>query len=83
MINKMNEMYNNTNEKVFFAPGDIVTLKQDLENKPMMLVKSVDKATMKEPNGRTMLFGITCMWFTNDKSLQSERFNTKDLMHVE
>jgi hypothetical protein len=25
-------------EKIFFMPGDIVTLKQDIPNKPVMLV---------------------------------------------
>jgi len=25
-------------EKIYFAPGDVVTLRQDLPNKPIMLV---------------------------------------------
>lgn len=76
-------MIENYNEKVFFSPGDLVTLKQALPCKPIMLVESVDKATMKAAGAKPMLFGITCIWFTDDKAIQSKRFNTKDLKHVE
>lgn len=74
-------------EKVFFVPGDVVTIKQDIYNKPLMVVKSVDKATIRkrgadnEPSKST-LFGITCFWFTEQSQLQESRFNTKDLRHV-
>lgn len=74
-------MYERT-EKVFFSPGEVVTLKQDLPNKPKMVVKSVDKEVMRTDGHRPMLFGITCMWFKTDGTLLSERFSTKDLMHV-
>ena len=71
--------------KVFFAPGDTVTLKQDVPNKPVMIVKSIDKVTIRdrEANHSTKptLFGITCFWFTTAGELQENRFNTKDLIH--
>ena len=63
-------------EKIFFIEGDLVTLRQDLPNKPVMLVQSVDKSTMAE---RPMLLGITCIWFTKNNELQKHRYNTKDL----
>ncbi len=66
--------------KVFFNPGDIVTVKQEIPNKPLMVVKSVDKVKSKMDD-RPQLFGITCFWFTVDGNYQSHRFNTKDLIH--
>jgi len=74
--------------KVFYVPGDVVTLKQDIPNKPIMIVKSVDKVTIRNKgNGEDIpkptLFGITCFWFTSNGTYQETRFNTKDLVHVE
>lgn len=70
------------NDKVFFTPGDIVTLKQDISNVPEMVVKSIDKTTIRDGN-KPVLFGVTCFWFTDYKELQSARFNTKDLIHCD
>ncbi len=68
-------------EKIFFTAGDVVALRQEVPNKPIMVVKSVDKAT---PTGeKPMLFGITCFWFTETGEYQEKRFNTKDLVHVQ
>ena len=63
-------------EKVFFAAGDRVEVKHDIENKPMMVVQKIDKITM---GGGSALLGVTCFWFSSDMKLQSHRFNTKDL----
>ena len=60
-------------EKVFFMPGDLVTLKQDIPNKPTMLVVKKEDQTLK---------GIRCRWFTKDGVLQEEVFNTKDLIKL-
>lgn len=73
-------------EKVFFTPGDVVTLKQDLPNKPIMMVKSVDKTSFRDDKtsfkeSKPVLFGITCIWFTTTGEIQEKRFNTKDLVH--
>lgn len=73
-------------EKVFFTPGDVVTLKQNLPNKPIMMVKSVDKTSFRDEKSslkesKPVLFGITCIWFTTTGELQEKRFNTKDLVH--
>lgn len=69
-------------EKIFFTPGDEVTLKQSIENIPKMVVKSVDKAAIRGGE-KSMLFGITCFWFTSTGEYQESRFNTKDLVHCE
>lgn len=68
--------------KVFFTPGDVVTLKQGIEYVPKMVVKSIDKAAIRGGE-KSMLFGVTCFWFTSTGMLQENRFNTKDLIHYD
>lgn len=67
---------------IYFNPGDIVELKQDLPNKPIMVVikkiTSIFKHDPKEDKKST-LKGIKCMWFTKDGSYQEGIFSTKDL----
>ena len=74
-------MFNETKQDVFFAPGDVVTLKQDIPYKPRMIVKSVDKVAKDDEKPR--LVGITCQWFTPALELQTARFSTKDLVHAD
>lgn len=66
-------------DKVFFAVGDLVTLKQDLPNKPVMMVRSIDKSVL---GGEPKLIGVTCTWFTVSGEIQKGQFSTKDLKHV-
>ena len=68
-------------EKVYFMPGDLVTIKQDLPNKPVMIV--VKKETFIYKKEDQNLKGIRCRWFTTDGLLQEEVWNTKDLIKVE
>ena len=72
-------------ETIYFTPGQVVTLKQDIPNKPIMLVvkkvtsvfkHDIDKAGDK----KSPLIGIRCRWFTNTGELQEEVFSTKDLV---
>lgn len=75
-------------EKIYFLPGDVVELKQDIPNKPKMIVKK--KATKMirpvktemEKTDEKFLLGIVCFWFTTDGLLQEAVFNTKDLKAV-
>lgn len=67
-------------EKVYFQPGDTVQLKQAVDNKPKMIVKSIDKVA--KGASAPELLGVTCMWFNNSGELQTARFSTKDLNHV-
>jgi uncharacterized protein YodC (DUF2158 family) len=67
-------------EKIFFTAGDVVTLRQNIPNVPIMIVKTVDKFTVKS-DPKPMLIGITCAWFTTTGEIQEHRFNTKDLIH--
>ena len=69
-------------DKIFFFPGDVVTIRQDIANKPTMLVvKKVTKSIRTETLKRDDLFqGILCMWFTLNGELCKEVFSTKDLI---
>ena len=68
-----------TNEKVYFKPGDCVTLRQKMQA-PVMLVLRKEQALFKDSSG---LKGIKCRWFTKDGLMQEAVFNTKDLVKVE
>ena len=67
-------------DKVYFMPGDLVILKQDVPYKPTMLV--VKKETYIYKKEDQSLKGIRCRWFTKDGALQEEVFNTKDLIKL-
>lgn len=68
---------------VFFNAGDVVTLRQDISNKPqMVVVKKVTSIFKNETDKKSILKGIKCMWFTEDGTLQEYIFNTKDLKKV-
>ena len=74
-------------EKIFLNPGEIVTLKQDIPNKPVMLVVKKETSVFKHDSKRLndkkpILIGIRCRWFTTDGLLQESIFNTKDLIKI-
>jgi len=69
-------------EKVFFIPGDLVTIKHDLPNKPTMLVKGKETKTFKDIEGAHFI-GIKCFWFTTEGLYQESIYNTKDLSKVD
>lgn len=71
-------------EVVYFTPGQIVTLKQDIPNKPLMLVVKKETSLFKHDvrkmeDKRSALIGIRCRWFTTTGELQEAIFNTKDI----
>lgn len=71
---------------IYFNPGDVVVLKQDIPNKPVMIVvkkgTSLFKHDRKLDDKRPVLKGIRCRWFTTSGELQENVFNTKDLIKV-
>ena len=71
-------------EKIFFNPGDVVTLKQNIPNKPTMIVVKKKTLTIKPPDGEKKDFfqGILCMWFTTDGEYFEHVFSTKDLIKL-
>ena len=73
-------------DKQFLNPGELVTLKQDIPNKPTMIVvkkeTSVFKHQKKIDDKRPILIGIKCRRFTKDGELQEAIFSTKDLIKL-
>lgn len=71
-------------DKIFFNAGDVVTLKQDIPNKPIMIVvkkeTSLFKHDRKVDDKKPILKGIRCRWFTSTGELQETVFSTKDLI---
>ena len=84
----MQNLYNMTQEddKVYFNAGDVVQLKQDIPNKPTMIV--VKKETLifkhdkKVDDKKQTLKGIRGRWFTSTGELQEAVWNTKDLKKI-
>ncbi len=74
-------------ETQFFNPGQVVELKQDIPNKPRMVVVRKETSLFKHDSKRVsdkrpILIGIRCRWFTADGTLQEAVFNTKDIQLV-
>lgn len=71
-------------ENIYFNPGQVVQLKQDIPHKPLMIVVKKETSLFKHdskrlPEKRSALIGIRCRWFTDLGELQEAIFNTKDL----
>ena len=70
-------------DKIMFLPGDLVTLRQELPNKPVMIVVRKESTIFRDENKTNSLKGIRCRWFTINNELQEAVWNTKDLIKVE
>ena len=44
-----------------------------------MIVHRVERSIMRKENGRDVLKGVKCRWFTDNGFLQEAIFSTKDL----
>lgn len=78
-------MYNELDEKVYYNPGDLVTIKHNLENKPTMWVVEKTSRSLynKDTNEKENVFlGIKCRWFDANQVLQEALFSTKDLVKL-
>ena len=69
-------------DKMMFFPGDLVTLRQDLPNKPIMIVVRKESTIFRDENKTNSLKGIRCRWFSINNELQEAVWNTKDLIKV-
>ncbi len=47
-----------------------------------MIVYRIERSIMRNANGRDILKGCRCRWFTTDGHLQEAIFSTKDLVLV-
>lgn len=70
-------------EKIYFVPGQLVTLRQDIPNKPIMLVYRVERSIIRSDDKNALLKGVKVRWFTENGSLQEAVFSTKDLILVD
>lgn len=70
-------------EKIYFVPGQIVTLRQDIPNKPKMLVYRVERSIIRSDDKNALLKGVKVRWFTDNGFLQEAVFSTKDLILVD
>lgn len=72
-------------ENIFYKPGDIVQIKQDIPNKPLMIVVKKETSLFKNnmEDKKNILKGIRCRWFTTTGQLQETVWNTKDLQLIQ
>lgn len=70
-------------EKIYFIPGQKVTLRQDIPNKPIMLVHRVERSIIRNEDKNALLKGVKVRWFTENGFLQEAVFSTKDLILVD
>lgn len=67
-------------EKIFFAPGDLVVLKQKALKSPVMLIQEKITRQFKQDGEICNVFkGFKCRWFDKNNVLQEAIFSTKDL----
>lgn len=69
-------------DKTMFLPGELVTIRQDLPNKPIMIVVRKESTIFRDENKTNSLKGIRCRWFTSNCKLQEAVWNTKDLVKI-
>ena len=70
-------------DKIYFVPGQKVTLRQDIPNKPIMLVHRVERSIIRNEEKNALLKGVKVRWFTDNGFLQEAVFSTKDLILVD
>ena len=76
-------MENMTDDKIYFVPGNLVKLKHNLPNSPVMMVTEIKRNYIKNTqNPNNLLKGIKVRWFTDNGFLQEATFSTKDLVLV-
>lgn len=77
-------MENQVEEKTYFNAGDVVQLKQDIPNKPIMVVVKKETSLFKHDrtDERPVLKGIRCRWFTTTGAIQEAIYNTKDIVKI-
>ena len=71
-----------TKTMVYFYSGDKVQIKQDIPNKPPMVVKRVVKNRLSSDSNEPLFIGVKCFWFTTTGEYQEQLFNSKDLEKI-
>lgn len=70
------------NDKLYLKPGDVVQLRQDIPNKPLMVIDRKVTNIFKGEQDKSILKGMKCIWFTNSGEYQEAIFSTKDLIKI-
>ena len=70
-------------DKIYFVPGQRVTLRQDIPNKPVMWVYRVERSIIRNEDKNPLLKGVKVRWFTENGFLQEAVFSTKDLILID
>lgn len=70
-------------DKTIFLPGDLVTVRHEILNKPIMIVVRKETTIFRDENKTNSLKGIRCRWFTTNNELQEAVWNTKDLIKID
>lgn len=81
MVNVMNK-----DNYSYFAPGDLVKVRHNIDFVPTMFVTEKVSRNIKNKDTNeyeTMFLGIKCRWFNSNGDLQEAVFSTKDLMKAE
>ena len=74
------------NDMRYYAPGDLVKVRHDIDYVPdMWVVEKVSRNIKNKDTNEieTMFLGIKCRWFNAQGDLQEAVFNTKDLKKIE
>lgn len=78
----MDKNLDNIEESLFYYhPGNLVVLKHEELNSPIMLVKEKVTRQFKTDTGNisNIFRGMKCIWFDKNNVLQEAVFSTKDL----
>lgn len=71
--------------KTYFHPGDVVTIRQGIPNKPIMIVVKKETMTFRPSSSDEKdeyFIGIKCRWFSTEGNLQEAVYSTKDLIKI-
>ena len=72
--------------KQYFLPGDSVTIRQNIANKPEMYIlkkiKNTIRTNIDKENKNDYFQGFLCRWFTKEGCIQEAVYNTKDLKKI-
>lgn len=69
----------NEDPRAFIRPGDTVTLRQEIPNRPVMVVVGKELKYFGSAGDEARLKGLRCRWFTSDGAVQEAVYSTKDL----
>lgn len=75
-----------SDDKIYFVPGNLVKVKHNLPNSPVMMVTEIKRnyyiKNNTQSSNNNLLRGIKVRWFTDNGFLQEATFSTKDLVLV-